>query len=296
MMRRSVSVLAFSATKTLRFDMLMRQNEAELSLTEKDKPVESYTDEYFRPPISKEMKTQYGDIAKYVDPAFAKVDTTEEVVLNTYPDGTPFARIENIYGDLDKFHGNLWDEDFFRKNLLRKQAACDDEYRVHDYMLNGAMAGMMLYIGRFMLAPMWWVGHPNMKQVFMSNIEVEVPPMDQKECRTVVWRGKPIYLYNRTEAQLKVIKETPMSALKDPETDEARFPDPDHRSIAVCVGICTHLGCIPFPNEGAFGGFFCPCHGSHYDPSGRIRIGPAPTNLPVPPHKWIGPEMLYLGS
>ena len=145
-----------------------------------------------------------------------------------------------------------------------------------------------------MIAPLWWVGQPRLTLVNESNVEVEIGEMEDKECKTIVWRGKPVYVYARSEGQMKTLSETPMSALKHPETDESRFPN--NRRYAVVIAICTHLGCIPSANEGAFGGFFCPCHGSHYDASARIRVGPAPLNLEIPPHRWIDEGTVYLGT
>jgi ubiquinol-cytochrome c reductase iron-sulfur subunit len=86
----------------------------------------------------------------------------------------------------------------------------------------------------------------------------------------------------------------PVASLPDPQSDEARVK-PGHDQWLVVVGICTHLGCIPIAHEGAYDGFFCPCHGSVYDTSGRIRQGPAPTNLPVPPYTFVSDTKIQIG-
>merc|ERR1719329_1623614 len=99
---------------------------------------------------------------------------------------------------------------------------------------------------------------------------------------TVKWRGKPVFIRHRTDEEIAVEAAVSMGSLKDPQTDAERAPDAEW---LVVLGICTHLGCVPISNAGDYGGWFCPCHGSHYDGSGRIRKGPAPLNLEVPPYK-----------
>jgi len=275
--------------------LVFKQLELTTPLTVKDKPVNSWSDEFLKPPVSKEMESKYGRYAKYSDPALSKVDTTEEVVLNTYPEGTKQGRIE-VTRPLKEFDACMWDEKFFRKNILKPKIPDSqmDKGRVTDYALNSVLLGFAIYIARYVLLPVWYVGQPRMSMVAMMNIEAEIGEMEDKQCKTVVWRGKPIYVYKRSAKQMKDVQDVPMSQLKHPETDESRFTGKmDH---AVVIAICTHLGCIPIPNDGLFGGFFCPCHGSHYDASGRIRQGPAPLNLEVPPYKWISDSAVYLGK
>lgn len=306
MFRATCSTLAFASTQVNRMDIFCRQLEGQTPLTHKDGTVQTYGDEFFRPPTNKDMVAKYGQYAKYADPEFCKVDTTEEVKLNTYPDGTPFAKVQHTFtevaadaDDLRTFQASFWSEDFFRKNILQEKALEKDEdrRRVIDYAMNGIGMGLTLCAIRFAVAaPLWLNGATRLKYVYLSNLEMEVPDQTDRESMTVSWRGKPVFIYKRSAHQMKAIDATPLSSLRDPETDEARFPDPDHRLTAVMVGICTHLGCIPLANEGIYGGFFCPCHGSHYDPSGRIRLGPAPLNLPVPGNKWLGPNLIYIGK
>lgn len=291
MMRKAL----FSATAVARINMTLAQIEMNTPLVQNDGNVQSFADEFMRPTKSQEMVNKYGQYAKYSNPNFTKVDTSAEVVLNTYPEGATEGRLEN-YHELDKFHAGWVDEEFFRAKILKPKATVqqEDRARVCDYALNAAGIGLGAIFIRYALAPLWWVGQPRMTLVNESNVEVELGEMEPKENKTIVWRGKPVYVYRRSEGQLKAMVETPMSALKHPETDEARFPT--NREYAVVLAICTHLGCIPSANEGAWGGFFCPCHGSHYDPSARIRQGPAPLNLEVPPHRWIDDNTIYLGS
>jgi ubiquinol-cytochrome c reductase iron-sulfur subunit len=117
-------------------------------------------------------------------------------------------------------------------------------------------------------------------------IEVDLAPIATGQDIKVFWRGKPIYIMNRTKKQIDEARSVPVSSLPDPQSDQSRVKE-GHDQWLVVIGICTHLGCIPIAHEGAYDGFFCPCHGSVYDSSGRIRQGPAPLNLAVPPYAFV---------
>ena len=118
----------------------------------------------------------------------------------------------------------------------------------------------------------------------MASLEVDLAKIGEGQTVTVKWRGKPVFVRRRTEAEITEARDVPMSALRDPQPDDVRVINPEW---LVVVGVCTHLGCVPLPGAGDYNGWFCPCHGSHYDTSGRIRKGPAPTNLEVPEYKFI---------
>lgn len=296
MLRKTV-LSSFRSTRVAQLSMVVKQLEMNTPLVAKDKPVNSFGDEFLKPQNNKDMTAKHGQYAKYSDPAFTEVNTTAEVVLNTYPEGTREGRIEVSAGvPLKDYNASMWDEEFFRKHILKPKQPDEaaDRARVMDYALNSIMVGFSILMVRYAVLPVWYMGQPTMTMVGQMNIEAEIGTLEDKQCKTVVWRGKPVYVYKRSARQMKEVEETPMSALKHPETDIARFPN--NRMHAVCIAICTHLGCIPIPNEGLFGGFFCPCHGSHYDASGRIRQGPAPLNLEIPPHKWLNDETIYLGN
>ena len=125
-------------------------------------------------------------------------------------------------------------------------------------------------------------------------IEVDLAPIAEGQDIKVFWRGKPIYIMNRTKKQVEEARAVPVSSLPDPQTDQARVKE-GHDQWLVVIGICTHLGCIPIAHEGAYDGFFCPCHGSVYDTSGRIRQGPAPANLAVPPYAFVSDSKIQIG-
>ena len=125
-------------------------------------------------------------------------------------------------------------------------------------------------------------------------IEVDLSPIAEGQDIKVFWRGKPIYVSHRTKKQIEEARSVPLSKLPDPQTDQARVKE-GHDQWLVVIGICTHLGCIPIAHEGNYDGFFCPCHGSQYDTSGRIRQGPAPANLAVPPYQFVSDTKIQIG-
>ncbi|MCB1556379.1 MAG: ubiquinol-cytochrome c reductase iron-sulfur subunit [Alphaproteobacteria bacterium] len=131
----------------------------------------------------------------------------------------------------------------------------------------------------------------------LASIEVDLSPVKVGQAITVVWRGKPVFIRHRTPKEIQEAEDVDVSTLRDKQTDEERVEKP---SWLVMVGICTHLGCVPLGNKpgdphGDFGGWFCPCHGSHYDTSGRIRKGPAPKNLVVPPYEFLSDTRIKIG-
>lgn len=136
--------------------------------------------------------------------------------------------------------------------------------------------------------------NPSADVLALSSIEVDISSVEPGQTMTVKWRGKPVFIKNRTEEEIKEAKETPMSALIDPQEDTERVK-PGHDKWLITIGICTHLGCVPLSNKGDYHGWFCPCHGSHYDTSGRIRKGPAPLNLAIPPYEFISDTKIRIG-
>ena len=111
---------------------------------------------------------------------------------------------------------------------------------------------------------------------------------------TIMWRGLPVFVRHRTPAEIEEAKAVPLSDLKDPETDEQRTKE-GHEQWLIMIANCTHLGCVPVGDSGDFDGWFCPCHGSHYDSAGRIRKGPAPKNLVPPPYEFLSDTLVQIG-
>jgi ubiquinol-cytochrome c reductase iron-sulfur subunit len=153
--------------------------------------------------------------------------------------------------------------------------------------------------------------NPDASALSLASIDVDLTPIQVGQAATFMWRGKPIFIRNRTPAEIEKAKQTPLQALKDkdarimgastelPATDENRTK-PGRENWLVMIGICTHLGCIPkgqspADQKGPFGGWFCPCHGSAYDTAGRIRKGPAPRNLEIPPYQFVSDSKIKIG-
>ena len=135
---------------------------------------------------------------------------------------------------------------------------------------------------------------PDASTLALASIEVDVSSLTPGMSLTAKWRGKPVFIAHRTKKEIEEAKATQLRDLPDPQPDEARVKKGKEQWL-VLVGVCTHLGCVPLGHQGDYKGFFCPCHGSHYDTSGRIRKGPAPSNLEVPPYEFATDTMVRIG-
>lgn len=132
----------------------------------------------------------------------------------------------------------------------------------------------------------------------LATVEVDLSPVEVGQAITVVWRGKPVFVRHRTEQDIAQARDVDLAALRDPQSDEDRVQRPEW---LVMIGICTHLGCVPKgqkPSDpkGDWNGWFCVCHGSHYDTAGRVRKGPAPLNLPVPEYAFLDDTTIRIGE
>ena len=136
--------------------------------------------------------------------------------------------------------------------------------------------------------------NPSADVLAMASTEVDISSIEKGQAIRVMWRGKPIFVRHRTEKEIAEANDIKISDLKDPEADSARVKKGEEEWLIV-VGICTHLGCVPLAYKGEYGGWLCPCHGSDYDTSGRIRKGPAPTNLVVPPYEFLSNTKIKIG-
>lgn len=179
------------------------------------------------------------------------------------------------------------------KDLTRTSYGVGDDKPGSTYVISvlGTMAGayavksVLTYLVTYMSA--------SADVLALATIEVNVSNIGPGACLTFKWRGKPLFVKSRTSVEIDAEINTDISTLRDPQTQEQRCLKPEW---LIVVGICTHLGCVPIPNTGDYvGGFYCPCHGSHYDNIGRARKGPAPLNLEVPPHKYLTDTTILIG-
>jgi ubiquinol-cytochrome c reductase iron-sulfur subunit len=134
--------------------------------------------------------------------------------------------------------------------------------------------------------------NPDASVKAMASTEVDISSLQPGKTITVLWRGKPVFIKRRTPEEITEAKAVKMEDLKDPQKDEDRTKNSEW---LVMLGVCTHLGCVPLNDKGDYNGWFCPCHGSHYDTSGRIRKGPAPTNMAIPPYEFLDNNKIKIG-
>ena len=134
--------------------------------------------------------------------------------------------------------------------------------------------------------------NPDSSVKALATTEVDISSVEVGKTITVLWRGKPIFIRRRTQEEIKEASAVEIKDLKDPQKDSERTKNPEW---LVMVGVCTHLGCVPLGNKGEYNGWFCPCHGSHYDTSGRVRKGPAPNNLEIPKYEFLDNNTIKIG-
>jgi ubiquinol-cytochrome c reductase iron-sulfur subunit len=145
--------------------------------------------------------------------------------------------------------------------------------------------------------------NPDAAALALATIEVDIGSVAAGQSLTVKWRGKPVFIRHRTEKDIKEAEAVPMSELPDPQTDNSRVTDTAKKvrpEWLIMIGVCTHLGCVPLGNKpgqdkGPYDGWYCPCHGSAYDTSGRIRKGPAPKNLVIPQYLFLSDSLVRIG-
>jgi ubiquinol-cytochrome c reductase iron-sulfur subunit len=171
------------------------------------------------------------------------------------------------------------------------------------YIATGAMAGVGVALVAWPLIDQM---NPDAAALALASVEVDISALQAGQSLTVKWRGKPVFIRNRTEEEIEAAKTVPVSELPDglarnanlkedaPATDANRAADGKENWL-IQIGICTHLGCVPLGEQGQYGGWFCPCHGSVYDTAGRIRQGPAPENLHIPVYSFITDAKLKIG-
>ena len=167
------------------------------------------------------------------------------------------------------------------------------DFLLHTTVAMGAVGGVM------MVWPLIHSMNPAADTLALSTSEINIAGIGEGQRVTVVWRGKPVFVAHRTPAEIDAARKVPLSELREPQTDDSRVKK-GKEAYLIVEGSCTHLGCIPqgvkvTEPRGEYGGWFCPCHGSQYDTSGRIRKGPAPQNLHVPPYKFLTDTTVLIG-
>lgn len=184
-----------------------------------------------------------------------------------------------------------------KKAAPKKAATKPKKQETRREFLYLAAAGMAGVGGASVAWPFIDSWNPAADTLALSSIDVNLSSVEVGQSITVTWRGKPVFIRHRTAEEIAEAESVELLGLRDPETDAQRV---QKTQWLVMVGICTHLGCVPLGQKttdpkGEYGGWFCPCHGSHYDTSGRIRKGPAPINLVVPEYEFTDETMIRLG-
>jgi ubiquinol-cytochrome c reductase iron-sulfur subunit len=156
-------------------------------------------------------------------------------------------------------------------------------------------AGAMACVGAAVCAwPLIDSLNPSADVLSLGTIEVDISDIKEGHEKTVTWRGKPVFIRHRTTKEIQDAKNVNLAELRDPQTDDQRVQK-GHEQWLITIGVCTHLGCVPIGAKGEYGGWLCPCHGSDYDTSGRIRKGPAPENLHIPDYQFLSDTKVRIG-
>merc|ERR1711915_111147 len=157
------------------------------------------------------------------------------------------------------------------------------------YLITGSSVVTGAYVAKTIVSEFISSMSASADVLALAQIEVKMDDVPEGKSVTFKWRGKPLFIRHRTDTEIETEQAVNIAELRDQEHDSERCQDP---KWLVVLGVCTHLGCVPIADAGDFGGYYCPCHGSHYDSSGRIRKGPAPLNLEVPEHSFTDDAIL----
>jgi ubiquinol-cytochrome c reductase iron-sulfur subunit len=199
------------------------------------------------------------------------------------PSYARYAHTDIKYPDFSEYrHSSTLDP-----NQPSSQSAVDR--RAYSYMLVGAGGVATAYVAKTLVTEFVSTMSASADVLAMAKIEIKLSEIPEGKNMTFKWRGKPLFVRHRTQAEIDDVTAVDVGSLRHPQHDAERVQNPEW---LVIIGVCTHLGCVPIANAGEFGGYYCPCHGSHYDASGRIRKGPAPENLEVPEYVFNGDDLV----
>jgi ubiquinol-cytochrome c reductase iron-sulfur subunit len=176
--------------------------------------------------------------------------------------------------------------------LPAQEHAADPTNRAFTYMIQGSAAICYASVARSAVHKFVMYLSASADVLALASLEVDIGNIAEGTASTVKWRGKPVFIRHRTKKEIEAARADDSAHLRDQEKDADRVQKPEW---IIVVGVCTHLGCVPMNAAGDYLGWFCPCHGSHYDTAGRIRKGPAPLNLIVPEYKFLTDTKVLLG-
>jgi len=168
----------------------------------------------------------------------------------------------------------------------------DKTNRTMTYMILGTGRFLYAAAARVLVLKLLYSWTASSEVMAMSTVEYDLSALEPGDATTIKWRGKPIFIRHLTEEEIFQVNTEDTGAMRHPETHQDRV---QQEKWAIMLGVCTHLGCVPIAKAGDWNGYFCPCHGSHYDPSGRIMKGPAPENMEIPPYTFVDDSNLIIG-
>jgi len=200
--------------------------------------------------------------------------------------------VPSLHGDLPK---PAFRDDHRRDNW-RNQTNPAERHATNNlstYMMVGAGGGAALYMAKYTLYGLALMLGPGRDKYAAAAIEVDLATIPEGKNAVFTWRGKPLFIRHRTADEIASAQSTDIATLRDPQADTERCVN---EKYLICLGVCTHLGCVPIAHAGDYKGYYCPCHGSHYDTCARIMKGPAPLNLEVPKHDFLTDTLVIIGK
>lgn len=177
-------------------------------------------------------------------------------------------------------------------DTTKRNIDTENDRKVNSYVVSATTAALSAVVAKSAVTKIVSSISPAKDVLAEAKVEIKLAEIPPGKNAVIKWRGKPLFVRHRTPQEITASQQVNLSDLRDPEEDSARTQKPEW---LVLIGICTHLGCVPVSNKGDFNGFYCPCHGSHYDVSGRARKGPAPKNLEVPPYEFLDDTTIIVG-
>ena len=174
----------------------------------------------------------------------------------------------------------------------RRNIETEDQRKVFSYLMTATVGATGAITAKSAVTKLVASLSASKDVLALSKVEVKLDEIPPGKNAVIKWRGKPLFVRHRTEQEIESVNNVNLADLRDPEADTDRAKKPEW---LVLVGVCTHLGCVPISHKGEFNGYYCPCHGSHYDASGRARKGPAPKNLEVPNYEFMDDSTIVVG-
>merc|ERR1712165_62730 len=216
---------------------------------------------------------------------------SKQAIAKPYPVALGSASVRNVHSDME-----VPDFSYYRRSTTKDASAKTQETQGarngFSYVWSGALAVTGAYAATSTVNSLLASLSASADVLAMAKIEINLSDVPEGKSMVFKWRGKPLFVRHRTAEEIEKEQAVDVASLRDPQADTERVQKAEY---LVVLGVCTHLGCVPIANAGDFGGYYCPCHGSHYDASGRIRKGPAPLNLEVPYYEFKEDGLLIVG-